>query len=123
MPKQGDRVTLSASPTIQIADYKYLKPHAAITRDLGPDVEGDLKKMEAELRRHVARSILVELNLSTDLYDALNENGVEGIADFCMKEIGYEPQSKAGSAAAHGPGKGDGSSQEGPRKKGPQRKA
>lgn len=96
--KPGDTVTLSISPTVQLAPYQYLKPTASLTRKLGDDVESSLEEMSADLRKLAARATLMELNVVNDLYDALGSGDQKSLEAYCMKEIGYVAQGQSESA-------------------------
>jgi len=94
----SERISVSINPSVQIAPYQFVKPGATVAFDATGDFEGDMAKAEAQLRRIVCRAVLVELNIINDLSSALKD-GVEGLAAFCQKEIGYEhPGSASGTS-------------------------
>lgn len=90
--RPGDEVSLTASPTIALGEFQFLKPGATVKRVLSDDVEGDLEQIQQDLRHVLDRSCLVELHALNDYVEALNEGSVEALADYCLKEIGHGNQ-------------------------------
>jgi hypothetical protein len=118
--RKGDRITIGIAPTVQLAQYSYVKPSATVSRDiLSGDAEGieiELEGMMNDLKRLIVRATLTELGLSSDLHAAVAE-GTEGLAEFCRKELGYVESEVAGQADPPIPGKGDPAAQDRPRAK------
>ena len=84
----GDRITLSATPSIQIAEYVYVKPMASVSSEKSADETDEelVARMEAELQRLLHRSLLIELNMMNEAATAL-EGGTKGLADYAMGVI------------------------------------
>lgn len=114
--RKGDRVTIGIAPSIQLAQYSYVKPSASVTREIVSNDETGIKvELEGimdDLKRLIVRATLTELGLSSDLHAAVAE-GENGLAQFCMKELHYEPTPSDFRA----PGKGDPAAAERPRTK------
>lgn len=88
MLQEGDKVTLGLGPTIQFAPYQSVRPHAAVTRVMSDDILTDLENMAKDLRELLLRSLRVELGLTNEMLEAVEQGGVDGLAEFCMQEIG-----------------------------------
>lgn len=87
MPIQpGDKVTLSINPTVQLAEFHYVKPHASITRECGDDPEATLDEMQQDLHGMICRAMAAELGVLQDLYDALEE-GKDALVDYCLANL------------------------------------
>ena len=114
--KLGDRVSLSVAVSVELAQYKYLKPHYSITREFpGGDEAAFMAELEADVRRGLARAVCLELDFENDLCTALQADGLEALKAFCQKEIGHVAKSAVVSverSKASGP---DASAQEQPR--------
>jgi len=85
----GDTITLTSSPTLQIAAYQFVKAGASVTRVLGGDPAADFAALERDLRAAVLRSIAQEINILNGSYDAiegLGDGTLEGLLEYCVKE-------------------------------------
>ena len=94
MLKKGDKVTLSINPVIQLADYRYVKPHAAITHEIeSNDAEGIQKEIDTvsiDLRKLCMRACGIELGMLDELYAKLDDDNADGLQvllDYCMENI------------------------------------
>lgn len=92
--RTGQRITLSASPTIQLAEYQYLKPMASITITVGDDPESDIEDAREGLQRAIYESIRVELGIRNDIQEFLAETeeiDLDTLAAFCTEKAnGHE---------------------------------
>lgn len=86
--KKGDRVRLGINPTIQIAEYQYIKPFVQVERELTGQTDDDIASIEMDLQHLLYKAILVELHVTEEIYDKLAAGGVEALAAFCAKEVG-----------------------------------
>lgn len=94
MPQPGDKVSMKLQVSVQLKEYEYVNPNVLLTRvmPVGISEEEFFKSMEKELRRMVARGVLLQLGAQNDLYTALATSGLDGLVAFCQKEIGYVAQ-------------------------------
>jgi hypothetical protein len=67
----GDSVTISVSPSIELAKYQFLKPHVSLTRVIGEDPQQTIADMEKEVRQLALKAAAVELSLDDELISAL----------------------------------------------------
>lgn len=84
----GQRVTLSANPTIQLAEYQYLKPMASVTFEIGDDPEQDIAEGRAALRRALYESIRTDLGLRNEIQNYIADNeelSLDALAEFCTE--------------------------------------
>lgn len=88
MLQEGDQVTLALGPTIQFATYQSVKPHAAVTRVLSDDIQGDLESMSQDLRELFKRSLRIELEIVNEMLEALDQGGLDGLVEYCLQEVG-----------------------------------
>ena len=59
--KQGDRVSLSLGPTINVGDYSSVKPMVTVTREIGDDPEQDLQEMRDSLKTLYQHQLKLEV--------------------------------------------------------------
>jgi hypothetical protein len=87
----GDQIRIGISANVELAKYTFLKAQASVTREIkdGDDVEIITVEMETEARRLLARATLLELNALSDYTEAVQQGGVEGLINYCMKEIDH----------------------------------
>lgn len=88
---KGQRVTLSANPTIQLTRYEFVKPMASVTFEIGDDPVKSLEQGEAALRQAVFRSILLDLNIRNELAEFLGDEDTEvrteDLAAYLLKKV------------------------------------
>jgi len=74
MLREGDKVTLSLSVAIPnpLNKYNAFKPHAAVTRTLSDDIEGDMATLEAAVKKEYRRALLLCITEMNDLIEVLD---------------------------------------------------
>jgi hypothetical protein len=90
MLKEGDTVTVGCNPTVKVGEgFLFFKPHASVTRMLSDDMMGDLKDMQAELRKQLFRALQTEIVGVSDIYEALGDGAeMDDLLALCKKEMG-----------------------------------
>jgi len=89
--KKGQRVTLSANPTIKLTKYEFLKPMASVTFAIGDDPEESVAQGERALRQAIFRSMVLDLDIRNELAEFLgdedNDVDTESLAAFLLKKV------------------------------------
>jgi len=84
--RQGDTVSLSVRPAVQLSRYQHLKASASITRTLGNDPEADVREMRVELRRLYLATVHDDLTLMGELTQLVRDDGrTDAIADYALR--------------------------------------
>jgi hypothetical protein len=99
MYKKDDKVTLSATVTLNIGDYNSIKPSASITRVLGQNPEHDLEEMETALHKSLAKSLRVGVGFTKDMFECLNLGGLDAIQQYSNEHTNDTTQKSEESGA------------------------
>ena len=104
MLKQGDIITLTSNPTIQIADYQYIKAGASVTRTIESDnpseIAAEFAALEAHLKKMVFVAIAREIEIMDGCYEVVGGGTLEGLLEYCKKEIGDGESAPKGNGKA-----------------------
>lgn len=85
--RQGDTVSLSISPAVQLTRYQFLKSHATLTRVLGADPEADVADAQQELRKLYFQTVHAELTMLDELSQIISKEGTtEAVAHYAAKQ-------------------------------------
>ena len=85
--KEGDKITLTVSPTIQVVPFQFLKASASVQRTLTADIEKDLEETKQAVEQLYLHNVEVELGLFTSVLEAVEMDGIDGIKEWCAEEI------------------------------------
>lgn len=92
---KGDVITLSASPTIPLAKYQFLKPHASVQVVIGDDAEQSLEDGRERLQAAVYHAALTELTFVDELTAQLSDDSsIEGLVQFLLEKVNGETSLK-----------------------------
>jgi hypothetical protein len=91
--RKGQKVTLSANPTIQLSKFEFLKPMASITFEVGDDPEQDLRGATEGLRTAIYTAMLTDLGVRNELAEILGSDAdapvsLETLTEFLMRKVG-----------------------------------
>lgn len=91
--RKGQKVMLSANPTIPLAKYDFLKPMASITFEIGDDPAQDLRDATEGLRTAIYTAMLTDLGVRNELAEILGSDtdapvSLETLTEFLMRKVG-----------------------------------
>lgn len=101
--KSGDRVSVSISPTISLAQYVNLKSHATVSRDVpeGVDPKAFLDKLTEDVREVCYNALATELGVMNEL-TAIIQSG-DDLTEYLKQKVNNEHPRQVIETAANSP--------------------